>query len=114
MKRLFPWFVILLMGALFSLGCGISSLLDNPAVTPAPAAPGGDTSAAPAPTLVPVVIPTAIPLVGFDPEETLLINVYDRVGPSVVFITVQLSGGGTAAVAKVAIMIPFHVITVLG
>jgi len=97
MKRLLTWITILLLGALFSLGCGISSLLDNPAVTPGPAKPSSDTGAVPAPSLVPVVIPTAIPIVGFDPEETLLINVYDRVSPSVVFITVQISGGSTSA-----------------
>ena len=97
MNRLCPWFALLVLGALFSLGCGISSLLDNPAVTSVPSVPQTDTTSTPARTLVPVSLPTAIPVAGFDPEETLLINVFERVGPSVVFITVQLSGGSSSA-----------------
>jgi len=100
MKRFVPWFAILLAGALFSLGCGLSSLLDNPTTSPAAPAVQSNSGAAPAPTLVPVVLPTAIPVQGYDSEETLLINVFDRVGPSVVFITVQLSGGSTATTGE--------------
>jgi S1-C subfamily serine protease len=96
MKRLYPWLTVLLLGAIFSMGCGISSLLDSPGDTPGPAAPRGEAAAGPASTLAPIVIPTAIPVNGYDAEETLLINLYERVSPSVVFITVQLSGGSSS------------------
>jgi S1-C subfamily serine protease len=97
MKRLLPWLTVLLLGAIFSMGCGISSLFDDPSSTPLPAAQRSETGAGPAPTLAPIVIPTAILVAGYDPEETLLINLYERVGPSVVFITVQVSGGSSSS-----------------
>jgi S1-C subfamily serine protease len=86
MKRSYVWIVVLL--ALASLGCSAESFL-VPA-TPAPSAPKPNV----APTAN--VIPTAMPLsAGGAPgaDETLLENIYLRVDPAVVNITVS-SGTG--------------------
>jgi 2-alkenal reductase len=91
---------LVLLALFFSLGCGVSSLLEEPGTT-APAPPPANTpfaGAPPAPlvTIVPVVVPTPVPVSGLDSEETLLVNLYERVSPSVVFVTVQLSGSTPA------------------
>ncbi len=102
MTSSFRSFSLILIAVLFSLGCGVSSLLEDPGTT-APAASSPPSDARPAATagtvnlpasatVVPAVIPTAVPVTGLDPEETVLVNLYERVSPSVAFITVQLNG----------------------
>ena len=94
-------FALVLLALFLSLGCGVSSLLEEPGTT-APAAPPANTPLAGAPpaplaTIVPVVVPSPVPVSGLDSEETLLVNLYERVSPSVVFVTVQLNGSTPAS-----------------
>lgn len=96
---------LILLAVFFSLGCGISSLLDNPA--PADTTTRGDaataTLAVPStnaqnsvPTATPLSVPTPLAATGLDSDELALVNVYERVSPSVVFINVLASGNSAA------------------
>jgi 2-alkenal reductase len=91
MQKSFRWMIIFLMGVLFSLGCGMSDLLSDAPTTPAPAA---NVSA---PTTAPIAARPPVPIAGLDAEETVLVNVYERVSPSVVFITVFGSDAGSGS-----------------
>ncbi len=103
MKPLLRPLALIVVAVLFSLGCGVSSLLEEPGTTApassAPSAPAVNQQPTLAPNL-PVVLPTAVPITGLDPEETLLVNLYERVSPSVVFIAVLLNGGTQATTGE--------------
>ena len=95
MKNPIVWLSLLLVGALFSISCGLTSLLDNPSTPPPAGSTGSIVSATAASGAAPTQgpVPTAVPVTGLDSEESLLVNLYERVSPSVVFITVLVSGG---------------------
>ncbi|MBI5877034.1 MAG: trypsin-like peptidase domain-containing protein [Chloroflexi bacterium] len=109
MNRLTRWMLALMAGALFSVSCGMTSVLTD--VTPS-AAPQATATAAAAPTIerptptAPPAAPAApLPTAaasasGLDNEESVLVNVYARVSPSVVFITVFSSGTGTSTTGE--------------
>ncbi|MBI3733460.1 MAG: trypsin-like peptidase domain-containing protein [Chloroflexi bacterium] len=87
--------VMLGLSVLFSLSCGLSSLLDTN--------PDAGSNAASAPTAVvktappQASAPTPVPVVGLDSEENVLVNLFERVSPSVVYITVLgVSNNATA------------------
>jgi S1-C subfamily serine protease len=96
MNNSFRTLGLLLLGVLFSMGCGISSLLDSPGA-PAPASSSAPPNIA---TALPAVVPTAVAVAGLDGEESVLVNLYQRVGPSVVFITVQAAASSQSAAGE--------------
>ncbi len=89
------WIILFSIGVLFSLGCGMSDLLGDNATAPTPVANVSVTA-----TVTPAPPPTPVFVVGLDAEETLFVNIYERVSPAVVFITVfgLESGGGSGFV----------------
>ncbi len=100
MSKSFHWFLVLIIATLLSLGCGISSLLDNPSAPATPAPPISRPIESPTQSSAAAPLPTSVPIIGLDSEETLLVNLYERASPSVVYITVIVPGNLSSSTAE--------------